>query len=221
MTSDTQQTAAQVRTFFDQGATGFDAIYSGKTSTVMRLLNNWLRRDIYQRYEATIAECADISGRRALDIGCGSGRYCHELARRGAAECCGIDFAPAMLDLAGTIAEQRGIAARCRFVLGSYLEYQAERPFDVAIAIGYFDYIPDPLAHLKKIRADTHGKLITVFPRAGTFRAAVRRIRLGLRGCPVFFYTPEQIDELLSRAGWRRVKLERVGQLWFVVAAPA
>jgi len=199
--------------------TGFDALFGRKTSTYMRLLNNCLRWLIYQAYELTIAECADIGGRRVLDIGCGSGRYCHELARRGAAECCGIDFAPAMLDLARTIAQQLGVAARCRFVPASYLEYQAERPFDVAIAIGYFDYIPDPLVHLKKVRADAHGRLITVFPRAGTIRAAVRRIRLGLSGCPVFFYTPEQIDDLLSRAGWRRVKLERVGQLWFVVAA--
>jgi SAM-dependent methyltransferase len=216
-----RHTAAQVRTFFDNAASDFDAIYSGRTSPIMRMLNNWLRRDIYQRYEMTIAECDGVDGRRVLDIGCGSGRYCHELASRGAAECCGIDFAPAMLDLASAIGLQRGIAGRCRFLLGGYLEHKFEQPFDISIAIGYFDYIADPLTHLKKMRADTRGKLISVFPRAGTLRAAVRKVRLGLKRCPVFFYRPEQIDDLLAHSGWRRVKLERVGQLWFVVAAPA
>ena len=57
-----RHTAAQVRTFFDNAASDFDAIYSGRTSPIMRMLNNWLRRDIYQRYEMTIAECDGVDG---------------------------------------------------------------------------------------------------------------------------------------------------------------
>jgi ubiquinone/menaquinone biosynthesis C-methylase UbiE len=79
-----QQTADQVQTYFHKEAGDFDSIYSGKTSPLMRLLNRWLRHDIYLRYEMTIAECANDKGKRILDIGCGSGRYCHELAARGA-----------------------------------------------------------------------------------------------------------------------------------------
>ena len=84
--------------------------------------------------------------------------------------------------------------------------------------MGYFDYIADPVTHLTKMRQNTQGRLITIFPRAGTFRAFIRKIRLGLRGCPVFFYTPEQVDKLLAQTGWRRTRLECIGQLWFVVA---
>lgn len=216
-----QQTAEQVRTFFHVGAGEFDSIYSGKTSPLMRGLNNWLRRDIYQRYEMTIEECAPtIAGKRVLDIGCGSGRYCHELAAKGAAECVGIDFAENMIDFANQFAQQRGVADRCNFIQTGYLEYQPEKPFDVSIAMGYFDYIIDPVTHLKKMRADSD-KLITIFPIAGTARAAVRKVRLGMRGCPVFFYTPEQVNDLLQKTGWRHTRLERIGQLWFVVAVPA
>jgi SAM-dependent methyltransferase len=216
-----QQTAEQVRTFFHHGANEFDSIYSGQTSPLMRRLNNWLRWDIYQRYQLTIDDCTPtIRDKRVLDIGCGSGRYCHELASRGAAECCGIDFAANMIDLANAFARQRAVDDRCRFVQSGYLEFEVDRPYDIAIAMGYFDYIPDPLIHLKKMRADTSEKLLTIFPVAGTPRAALRKVRLGLKGCPVFFYKPEQVDDLLRQSGWRRTRLDRVGQLWFVVAVP-
>ena len=58
MTPPEQQTARQVRTFFHNVAGEFDSIYSGHTSPLMRFLNNWLRKDIYQRYELAIADCA-------------------------------------------------------------------------------------------------------------------------------------------------------------------
>ena len=216
-----QQTAEQVRKFFHDGAGEFDSIYSGETSPLMRNLNNWLRKDIFERYEMTIAECAPtIAGKRVLDIGCGSGRYCHELAARGAAECVGIDFAEHMIEFADRFAEQRGVADRCKFIKTGYLEYKPDRPYDIAIAMGYFDYIPDPAAHLQKMRAESD-KLIAIFPVAGTARSIVRKVRLGIRGCPVFFYTREQVKDLLLKTGWRHTRLERVGQLWFVVAVPA
>src|SRR5437867_1247644 len=148
------KTAEQVRTHFHKTAGEFDSIYSGRVSPLMRFLNNWLRKDIYQRYEETIKECGDVHGKRILDIGCGSGRYCHELASRGAAECVGVDFAQNMLDLAHAIAKQRGVADRCKWALSQYLDFKADKPFDIAIAMGYFDYIDDPLTHLKKMRRD-------------------------------------------------------------------
>lgn len=221
MSEQDKQTGGRVQSYFHREAADFDSIYSGQTSALMRVLNDWLRRDIYQRYEMTIAECSDARGLRVLDIGCGTGRYCHELAGRGAAECVGIDFAPAMIEIAKSFAQQRNVADRCKFVLAEYLHFKVEEPFDVSIAMGYFDYIADPLTHLRKMRADTRGRLLTVFPVAGTLRAAIRKVRLGLKGCPVFFYTPQQVDELLTRSGWRRTRLARVGQLWFVVAVPA
>ena len=216
-----QQTADQVRDHFHHVAGGFDAIYSGNSSALMRFLNKALRWDIYQRYQETLAECGDVHGKRILDIGCGSGRYCHELAIRGADECCGIDFAENMLQLANSLAAEGGVAARCKFVLTQYLDFKPEQPFDIAIAMGYFDYISNPLTHLKKMRAETRGKVISVFPIAGTMRAAMRKVRLGVLRCPVFFFTAEQVRDLHRQAGLNCVRLERVGTLWFTVGVPA
>jgi SAM-dependent methyltransferase len=39
--------------------------------------------------------CGDVAGKRALDLGCGEGRFCRMLAERGA-RCTGIDLIPEM-----------------------------------------------------------------------------------------------------------------------------
>lgn len=51
--------------------------------------------------------------RRVLEVGCGPGLYCHELARRGV-ETVGFDFAPAALDWARQKATSEGLD--CRFL---------------------------------------------------------------------------------------------------------
>lgn len=221
MNQQEKQTAEHVQTFFHNIAGEFDAIYSGETSAFRRFLNKWLRKDIYQRYEMTIAECGDVHGKRVVDIGCGSGRYCHELSNRGAAQCIGIDFAQNMLDLAEQFATQRNVADKCKFVLGDYLDIKVEPACDIAIAMGYFDYIADPVPHLKKMRTDAREKVIAIFPVAGTLRAAIRKVRLTIRGCPVFYFTESQVRGFFEQSGWKTKSLTRIGQLWFVVAVPA
>lgn len=42
----------------------------------------------------------DLSGKRVLSIGCGSGEECHELKERGAASVLGIDAAPHLIEIA-------------------------------------------------------------------------------------------------------------------------
>lgn len=52
-------------------------------------------------------------GAHILDVGCGPGLYCHELARRGY-QTTGFDFAPAPLAWAQSTAEEENLA--CRFL---------------------------------------------------------------------------------------------------------
>lgn len=53
-------------------------------------------------------------GLRVLDVGCGPGLYCHELARRGHAAV-GFDFAPAPLRHAAEVAEREGLDCAFHF----------------------------------------------------------------------------------------------------------
>jgi len=55
----------------------------------------------------------DLRGRRVLDVGCGPGLYCHELARRGL-RATGFDFAPAPLAWARETAARERLD--CRFL---------------------------------------------------------------------------------------------------------
>lgn len=208
----------KVQRFFDRHAQGFDAIYSGKKNLFSRFLDRLLRYDMYERFRRTIAEVGDVRGKRILDIGCGSGRYCAECGRRGAAKVVGIDFAPRMLELAKAVAEQAGAGDVCEFVQGDFMELGYEEPFDFALALGLFDYVKEPEPLLRKIRGLITDRMVATFPIRWTYRAPIRRVRLGLLGCPVYFYTPEGIARLLSRAGFAQWSIDPIGTIYFVTA---
>jgi ubiquinone/menaquinone biosynthesis C-methylase UbiE len=59
----------------------------------------------------TLELIGDVKGKRVLDIGCGTGRYCLHLAKKGA-KVVGIDSSPKMLEYA-----QRKVTPDCQFEL--------------------------------------------------------------------------------------------------------
>jgi len=61
-----------------------------------------------------------------------------------------------------------------------------------------FDYVKDPLPVLAKMRQSVDGRAILSFPRRWTWRAPVRKARLALKGCDVYFYTAGEIERLKS-----------------------
>jgi ubiquinone/menaquinone biosynthesis C-methylase UbiE len=158
------------------------------------------------------------AGRTFLDVGCGSGVYCLELARRGAARVTGLDIADAMLDLCRAAAAGEGLDTRCDFVRADLMQLNPAAPFDVTLGIGLFDYVADPLPLLRKMREVTRDRVILSFPRLNTWRAPVRWLRLSLRGCEVHFYTERRIRRLLAGAGLQVQRFEQVGKLYCVVA---
>ena len=90
------------------------------------------------------------------------------------------------------------------------------RQFDLVIAIGFWDYVADPLPRLQVIRSISQGRFLSAWPREGTWRAAARKARLSVAGCPVYFWTRSQVDEYLRRAGFRVESCEIYGQLYCV-----
>jgi len=73
---------------------------------------------------------------------------------------------------------------------------------------------------LAVIRRMTSGTFLSAWPRAGTLRALIRRVRLKITGCPVYFWRPEQIKAYLEQAGFRMDSIEICGQLYFVKSTP-
>ncbi len=206
--------AQQIAKYWNDIAYDFDAIYTGNKGPIGRSLDRWLRRDIYQRYEWVMKEAgpADLRGMKVCDIGCGSGRFVASLAKRGA-QVTGVDFAPDMLKLSAELVEKEGVADRCKFVLSDALNWKTDEKFDLVIAIGFWDYVGDPLPTLKVIRSLTKTTFLSAWPRAGTLRAGIRKVRLKADGCPVYFFTLPQVEDLLQRAGFRVESREILGQL--------
>lgn len=207
------------RNFWNSEADAFEKIYSHEKSSLSSLLDRVFRKDMYERFVFTLKNCEPVEGRTFLDVGCGNGLYSLELAKKGAAKVVGIDISPVMITRCNRSAEKEGLEDRVTFAQTDLLEYQPESDFDVSYGIGLFDYISDPLPVLKKMKKVTKDKAIMAFPRSWTWRAPVRKVRLTMKGCPVFFYSKGKIDQLMRDAGFASWKITRVGKLHCVVAS--
>ncbi|MDQ3949672.1 MAG: class I SAM-dependent methyltransferase [Gemmatimonadota bacterium] len=210
----------QVARFWNTVAHDFDAIYTGEKSPIGRALDRWLRRDIYERFDWVMENAGDARAKRIVDIGCGSGRFVSALARRGAAHVTGVDLAPEMLKLAREVVAKDGVADVCAFVLADVLHWKTDEQFDLSIAIGFWDYVADPLPRLRVIRRITGGAFLSAWPRLWTWRMPLRKVRLTALGCPVYFFRREEVHRLLQEAGFRVTKFDVVGKLYCVEARP-
>src|ERR1051326_2716918 len=212
----------QVARFWNQIADEFDAIYTGNNkSSLSRTMDRVFRKDIYQRFDWVMEKCGDVKGRTLCDIGCGSGRLVGDFAKRGAEHVTGVDVAPAMLEIAGKLVAEAGVADRCDFVHADVLDWKTDQKFDVTIAIGFWDYIEDPPERLQIIRSLTKQTFLSAWPRYWTWRMPVRKVRLQyIRGCPVYFFRKPQVIRLIEDAGFAVQSCETIGKLFCVEARP-
>ncbi len=205
---------------FDREADSFDAIYTEDTNVLYRTWNRIARENVIWRFHFTIDTISPFEGKRILDVGCGSGRFVVAYAKHGAQKSVGLDVSEIMLDIAKGVAEDEGVKDRCEFVMEDILQYRPDEPFDITTAIGFFDYIPDPVAVLAHIRTVTSGTLIASFPPLLTFRTPFRKIWRMMRGCYLRFYTRQQIEEYFEESGWKIEKFVPHGPVYMVVASP-
>lgn len=210
----------KVLEYWNRATPSFDAIYSGAKPGWARFLDRRLRRDMYQRFDWILQNSGDVQGKSVCDLGCGTGRYVIAYAQSGARRVVGIDGAPNMVKCASSLIEQAGVAARAEAREISILDYPEEEVFDITLAVGVFDYTQDARPFLRRIRVITARRFLATFPRLWTWRMPIRKVRLGLLGCPVYFYTPKQIEGLFREAGFTCKRIDRVGAIFCVVATP-
>jgi malonyl-CoA O-methyltransferase len=91
----------------------------------------------------TLAALPDLSGARVGDIGCGTGRYALDLARRGPAAVAGIDLAPEMLQAARRKARHAGIDVRWEQGDLTGTLPVAGGAFDAAVCALVLSFLPD------------------------------------------------------------------------------
>jgi SAM-dependent methyltransferase len=204
--------------YFDKVPAEWDALYAHENLWRYRL-NRWLRKGLYARHDFTFAHCGPIEGARVLDIGCGTGRFSIEFAKRGAARVVGIDFAPAMIDFSQRIAAQMGVAERCTFIRDDFLTHVFDEEFDIIIALGLFDYIQDAAPLFQKAAALRPRVFIASFPRFRLLWGLQRHVRyIWLRRCPIYYYTRPQLEELYRNAPFSDLTLEEHAHGFFGAA---
>ncbi len=208
----------KVRRYFDGAAERFDAIYHGDKGVGKKIIDALFRGVVQRRFDLTFDLVGPADGTHVLDVGCGSGRYSVEFARRGAAEVVGLDFAGSMVEMAKKAAREAGVEERCHFAECDFLTWDSSGPFDICLAIGFFDYIEEPDAFLQRIRELNPQQCVFSFPIRWTLRTLPRWLRLNANNCPVYFYAEDQIMRLLYDGGWERVEVHRLSRDYLVHA---
>jgi 2-polyprenyl-6-hydroxyphenyl methylase / 3-demethylubiquinone-9 3-methyltransferase len=99
-----------------------------------------------------IAQRTELSQRRLADIGCGGGLLAEGLARHGA-QVCGIDLAPAMIEVARLHAHESQLPIDYRLCSAEQLAQSGAGPFDVITCMELIEHVDDPGALLAAIAA--------------------------------------------------------------------
>lgn len=195
-----------VQQYFDREAERFDAIYEDKKPLTQRVIDKLFRGVVRQRLEL-VETLGPVPGDwSVLDVGCGSGRFGVSLARKGARRVVGVDFAAEMIDLANADAKARQVSDRCEFIASEYLDLNLDERFDLVLALGYYDYMKDPLPHLKRMLEHSRTRLFASFPKRFDFRVPTRSLRIRMGGGFVRFYSHGEVMDLLRDAGVPRDK---------------
>lgn len=203
--------------FFNDYASEFSSIYGQQNGWWRNLLSTIFRKSMRDRFLKTIDLCDPQRERTILDIGSGPGHYALALAQKGFGSVYGIDFAPAMIEIANQMVSQSGQAENCQFVCGNFLDYEFDRVFDYTILMGFMDYVADPVVVIKKAISLTKHQSFFSFPVSSGFLAWFRRIRYKKR-CDLYMYNAEEIKQLFEKAGHRNIRIEKMGRDYFVIA---
>ncbi len=195
------------QTYFQQRASRFAAFYSSEP--VARILG---RGPLFDRLRFAVDVAVAIRATRVLDVGCGSGPLFAPLAAHGI-HVVGIDPAEAMVAMATEQAAEFPGLIEVR--TGRWEDLDERDTFDLAVALGVFDYVVNPVDVLARL-GRAADEVVGSFPAPG-LRLLLRKVRYGRRGVGVHGYTAHQLGRLASDAGLEVANLHPLGRAGFVV----
>lgn len=181
------------------------------------MLQRLLRPGLFNRREFALEIAREYDAPRVLDVGGGSGRIGELLLEQGASRYVDIDLSDAMLELARQRLERFG--DKVMLQQGDFLMVQIPGSYEVVLALGYFDYVEDAPAHVRRISEliAPGGSVIASFPRWTWTRGPIRKLRYEvINNCPIFDYTRDDLLQLF--AGFATVEI-RPGRSGFLLRA--
>lgn len=203
--------------YFHRRIDNFDEVYNGKSKGLKSFWNNTIRASVKARLNLAFEILGDFNGRSVLDIGCGSGRYMIPAAEKGASNVVGLDAAAGAIEKAKKLMAEFKVDDKAEFIEMEFLEWSDDRKFDIVFAVGYFDYIFNPIDHLKKMTELSNGVIYASFPKVWSIFTITRKIRLALNKCPVRHYTKSGIKKILDGAGCENYTIRSVYRDYVVI----
>ena len=195
------------QTYFHERARRFSSFYASEP--VARALG---RGPMFDRLTGAVRMVAEASATRVLDIGCGSGPLFAPLAATGV-HVTGVEPADNMVALATEQAKQFPGLVTVRQM--GWEDIDDLDAYDVAVALGVFDYVADPAALLGTM-GRAADQAIGSFPSPG-IRTDLRRFRYGRRGVVVHPYPVDGYDALAASAGMVVLEKVALGKAGFLV----
>ena len=208
-------TPQRVRNRFRDKARQFDDLYEDE-----RPLVKLLRPGLFRRRELAADTVGAYEHPRVLDVGCGSGRIGEFVLKAGASHYVGVDFSEPMIELA------RERLARYQdqveLITDDFLTATLSGPFDVVLAVGLFDYLPNARDFSDKMFELTAagGCLVASFPSWSLLKGPIRKVRYEWIGdCPIFNYTRPGLERMFTASGFTKTETLSPGHSGFLVKA--
>jgi SAM-dependent methyltransferase len=198
----------RVRGHFREQASAFDDLYEDERGPQRRL-----RPGLFQRRRLAVESVRALRSPRVLDVGCGSGRIGEHVLAAGAGEYLGIDFAEPMIELARSRLARFG--ERAQLVVGDFLSEPLDPGYDVILALGLFDYLPEPYRFTRRMHelCAPGGCVVASLPRWTPVKGPIRKLRYEwINDCPIFNYSRREIELLFGGSGFERLELWRVSR---------
>jgi SAM-dependent methyltransferase len=205
----------RVRTRFEERAHQFDDLYEDE-----RWLVRTLRPGLFRRRRLAVDTVRTYDAPRVLDVGCGSGRIGEFVLDAGARHYVGVDFSEPMIDMSR--ARLARFADRTELLVDDFLTAPLSGPFEVILAVGLFDYLPEPHRFARKMFDLTApgGCVVGSFPTWSLIKGPVRKVRYEWIGnCPIFNYSRRELELMFGAGGFDRVEIRCPGRSGYLVRA--
>lgn len=165
----------------------------------------YIRGWVDRHFGSDSRELRPLSGKRALDVGCGAGLVTEPLARLGA-DVTGVEAAEESVAVARAHAQAMGLAIAYHH---GGIETLDERGFDLVTTLEVIEHVDNPALFLRAIRErmSRHGLLILSTPNRTTasrllLTGAAERLGMIPDGTHEWasFITPDEMADLLRAA---------------------
>ena len=187
-------------------------------SAVLHKLNpvrlKYIRDQIDQHWQCDECGRSPLTGKTALDVGCGAGLLTEPLARLGA-KVTGIDATPAVIAVARDHAA--AMALNITYRVGDVQELESQ--FELVTCMEVIEHVADPASFVKALakRLAPGGLLVMSTPNATSWsRLIMITVGEGLRRIPRGthdfdkFIGPDRMKVLLAEAGLQCLDIEGI-----------